>query len=111
MSVSHVAVPTGSSTDSRRPALYIAGLGKTAERKCFKWATKLRRLGIWVEMDYGSSGLKVHMKKADRFKAKKVLIVGDDELETGKGILRDMDAKIQQEVVLQDFLSNLMKAL
>jgi histidyl-tRNA synthetase len=51
-------------------------------------------------MEYVSKGLKAQMKKADRSGAGWALIVGDDELEKGKGILRNMTTKEQQEVEL-----------
>jgi histidyl-tRNA synthetase len=37
--------------------------------------------------------------------------VGDDELAAGKGILRDMETKSQQEIGLKNVVNNLMKAL
>jgi histidyl-tRNA synthetase len=84
-------------------------LGEIAERESFEWITELRKYGLWVEMDYGSKGLKAQMKKAGRFGAKKVLIVGDDELSSGKGVLRDMETKAQEEVGLENIVTNLRK--
>jgi histidyl-tRNA synthetase len=85
------------------PDLFIAGLGKDAQEKAFHWANALRRSGIWVELEYASKGLKVQMKKADRLGAKKVFIVGDDEIASGKGILRDMETKAQTNMNLDNF--------
>ncbi len=87
------------------PDLFIAGLGPEAEKKVFRWANDLRRAGLWVEIDYSSKGLKAQLKRADRLGARKVLIVGDNELASGKGILRDMAAKAQTEMALDDLLS------
>lgn len=95
----------------KRPDLFIASLGETAGNVCLKWAAELRKVGLWVEMDYGLHGLKAQMKKADRTTSKKVLMVGDDELASGKGILRDMDTKVQEEVELQDLVTNFAKML
>ena len=53
-----------------------------------------------MEGSYSAGGLKAQMRKADRLKAKRVLIVGDDELAAGRGILRDMKTKAQKEVDL-----------
>ena len=91
------------------PDLFIASLGETAEMTSFRWVETLRKSGLWVEMDYGSKGLKSQMKKAGRLGAKKVLIVGDNELESGKGILRDMLAGDQVEVELDDIVNSLEK--
>jgi histidyl-tRNA synthetase len=89
------------------PSLFIAGLGEKAENKVFTWVNAMRRSGIWVEMEYASKGLTAQMKRADRLGAKKVLIVGDDELASGNGILRDMETKVQQNVSLDDLIANL----
>ncbi len=97
--------------ETKRPDLFVAALGENAEKASFNWVTDLRKSGLWVEMDYGGKGLKAQMKRADRFRVKKVLIVGDDELASGKGVLRDMDTKVQEEVGLKDILQNIKKAL
>ena len=93
------------------PDLFLVGLGEEAEKKVFKWANDLRRSGLWVETEYASKGLKAQMKKADRLGAKKVLIVGDDELDTGRAVLRDMNTKVQEDVNLDDPVTHLKKRL
>jgi histidyl-tRNA synthetase len=40
------------------------------------------------------------MRRADKFKASSVLIVGEDELAKGKAVLRDMASKRQDEISL-----------
>jgi len=97
--------------DDCKPELFMAGLGANAEKKVFGWVNELRKSGISVEMEYGSKGLKAQMKKADRLGAKRVLIVGDDELASGKGILRDMATKTQQEVGLNNLVEELQKII
>ena len=94
----------------KKPDLFIASLGEAAEKAGFNWNTELRKSGLWVEMDYSSKGLKAQMKKAGRFGAKKVLIVGDNELSAGKGILRDMISKTQEEVDLVNIIKTLKQA-
>ncbi|MBW1858428.1 MAG: histidine--tRNA ligase, partial [Deltaproteobacteria bacterium] len=61
------------------------------------------------EMEYRSLGLKTQMKYADRLKARKVLIVGDNELIKGKGILRDMISKEQTEIPLDNVVDELIR--
>ena len=97
----------------KNPDLFIAAIGDAADRVSFIWAGKLRKSGLWVEWDYGSHGLKSQMKKAGRLQARKVLIVGDDEIKSGKGILRDMAGKDQMVLdlgnivpALEDILKN-----
>ena len=62
-------------------------------------------------MAYAPKGLKAQMKRADRFGAKKVLIIGDNELEAGKGVLRDMATKEQKDVPLDNLLEALKKEI
>jgi histidyl-tRNA synthetase len=99
----------GERKKEEKPELFIAGLGDMAEKKVFCWVNELRKTGLWVEMEYGSKGLKAQMKKADRIGAKKTLIVGDNEIASGKGILRDMETKAQQEVGLDNLVENLKR--
>jgi len=97
--------------DYEKPEIFIAGLGDAVEKNAFAWVTELRRSGIMAEMEYGSKGLKAQMKRADRLGAKKVLIVGDDELASGRGILRDMATKTQQEITLDDLVKGIKKII
>jgi histidyl-tRNA synthetase len=93
------------------PQLFVAALGEEAEKRAFNWVNDLRKSGIWAEMEYASKGLKAQMKRADRLGARKVFIVGEDELASGKGILRDMETKGQQEIPLEEVVNNLVKAI
>ncbi len=47
------------------------------------------------------------MKKANRLGAKMVLIVGDDEIESGNGVLRDMNTKEQKEIGLENLVEEI----
>ena len=90
------------------PALYVAALGEEAERKAFAWVTALRKAGHWVEMDYASRSLKAQMKRADRLGCARVLILGENELAAGKGLLRDMKSKAQEEIPLDGLVKRLL---
>jgi len=91
------------------PDIFLAPLGKEAEDKSFIWLQELRKGGLSCEMEYRSLGLKTQMRRADRLKARKVLIVGEDELAKGKGILRDMVTKEQRELPLDHLVDELIR--
>lgn len=93
------------------PDLFMISLGKAAEKKVLHWVYELRRQGLWVEMDYAPKGLKAQLKRADRIGAGHVLILGDDELASGKAVLKNMKEKTQEEVSLQDLVTTLKKTL
>ena len=58
-------------------------------------------------MDYDSKGLKAQMKRAGKLGSERVLIVGDDELSSGKAIFRNMESKEQEEVNLDNISKKL----
>ena len=93
------------------PDLFIIALGERAGEKALQWVYELRRQGWWVEMDYEGKGLKAQMKRADRVGARRVLIVGDDEIASGKAALRDMIDKTQTDISLRDLVQDLKKSL
>ena len=64
-----------------------------------------------METDYGTKGIKAQLRRADRLGASRVLIVGDNELASGKALLKDMVRKEQKPVDLEDLLSTLKNLL
>lgn len=82
------------------PDLYIVWIGVPARDWVFPLAHRLRQKNIAVEMEGEARSLKSQMRRADKFKARSVLIVGDDELAKGRAVLRDMASKQQEEIDL-----------
>lgn len=85
---------------SRGVELFVAGIGEAASKKGFSLAHSLRQEKVSVAMDHEGRSLKSQMKQADKAAARFVLIIGETELESGKGILRNMETKKEQNVVL-----------
>jgi len=83
-----------------RPVLYVAWVGKQAQSWAFPVIGRLRRRGVRVEIDGEEKSLKSQMRRADKLRAAWVLLVGEEELNKGKAILRNLDAKQQFEVSL-----------
>ena len=82
------------------PDLYIVWVGEKARDWAFPLVHRLRKKNIAVELEGEARSLKSQMRRADKFKALSVLIVGDDELAQGKAVLRDMASKRQDEISL-----------
>jgi histidyl-tRNA synthetase len=80
--------------------LFVAPLGERAEVRAFRLARELRRRGLRLEIEPGRKSLKSHMRRADKLGAAFVLIVGDDELARGTGMLRDLRSQSQVEMPL-----------
>ena len=98
-------------TMSNNPDLFIIALGDEALDRAFLWADNLRKEGIYVEMEYVAKGLKAQMKKADRLNAKRVLIAGEDELNKGKVVIRNMDTKEQEEIPLDNLIPSMIRII
>jgi histidyl-tRNA synthetase len=74
-----------SGTDSiPAPSVFIALIGKSAEREGLVIAETLRQKGTWVELGYTGNSLKSQMRRADRLSTGYVLIIGDDEITSGR---------------------------
>ncbi len=84
--------------------LYLVSMGQAAAQKCFALATALREGGAAVECDIVGRSLKAQMKYADKLGARYTIVVGDNELETGKAQLKDMETGATEEVSLDDGL-------
>ncbi len=62
---------------------------------------ELRKEGLRVDMDIEARSLKSQMKQADKAGAAFVLILGDQELEQGAAVLRDMATREQVDVAIE----------
>jgi histidyl-tRNA synthetase len=93
------------------PVLYVAWIGQAARDWAFPAVHALRQRGLTVELDGEQRSLKSQMKRADKLRARYVIILGDDELQKGKGTLRNMDSKEQTEVNLERIAEDLPKRL
>jgi histidyl-tRNA synthetase len=82
----------------RQPSLFVAALGDRARRRAFVLTQELRAEGLATEMDYGGASLKSQMRKADKLQVRFVAILGDEEMAQGALQLRDMVAKTQEAV-------------
>lgn len=94
-----VSFPTPPSVD-----LYLAAMGEQAARQAFVIATHLRERGLSVQTDTVGRNLKAQMKYADKLGARYVIVLGDNELETGKAQLKDMESGQTEEILLDDSL-------
>jgi histidyl-tRNA synthetase len=66
------------------PKVFIATIGAPAEKEGLIIADRLREEGLWIEVGYAGNSLKSQMRRADRLSAGYVLIIGDDEISSGK---------------------------
>jgi histidyl-tRNA synthetase len=93
---------------SKGPDLYIVWLGDRARDWAFSTVHRLRRAGFSVEVEGEARSLKSQMRRADKLKAVRVLIVGDNELTQNTAALRDMADKQQRDIILTNIDAELV---
>ena len=92
--------------------LYIASMGEAAAAKAMALTMQLRDEGFFVEYDVVERGIKPQMKYADKIGAKFVMVLGDNEIETGDARLKNMADGSQTDIKLDDsFTDNFSNAL
>ncbi|MCS6305795.1 MAG: histidine--tRNA ligase [Nitrospira sp.] len=80
--------------------IYVAGFGAYGAVTGLTALEELRLAGLQAVSDFRSVTLKAHLRQADRLGCRFTLIIGDDEVVKGSGILRDMETKVQHDVSL-----------
>ena len=89
--------------------VFVAVLGTSASQAGFSLVQKLRQAGLSAEKDLLDRSLKAQLKYAGKLNAKRVVIIGEDELNRGVAVVKDMSSGEQQEVALADLERTLRK--
>ncbi len=82
--------------------LYIAAMGENALEKAFNLSQSLRDCGVFAECDICGRGLKAQMKYANKIGAKYTIVIGDNEIESGKAELKNMQTGEKKPVSIKD---------
>lgn len=91
------------------PDIYVAPFGPEFAGRALALATVLRRAGAMVELDSTGGRIKQLLRRADKQRAKTVLVLGADEVARGAGALKRLSDGMQQscglsaEGILQAF--------
>lgn len=92
-----IEIPKPSTCD-----LYVAVMGEGASLKSFEIIKAVRSCGLIAETDIVGRGLRAQMKYADKIGAKFSMVLGDNEIEQGKAVIKNMSSGEQTEIVLDD---------
>jgi histidyl-tRNA synthetase len=84
------------------PQLYIAAIGERAKAQAALLAQRLIAGGVCVEYDIMDRSLKAQMKYADKVGAKTCVVIGDNELDTGRVVLKSMSDNKTLETALEN---------
>ena len=86
----------------RKCDLYFAAMGDAAYDKAMELTRVLREYGYFAEYDLMGRGLKAQMKYANKIGAAYTLVLGDNELSSGKAMLKNMETGEESEIPLND---------
>lgn len=88
--------------EPKKCALYIAAMDEASLEKAIVLTKTLRDDGIWAEYDLAGRGLKAQMKYANKLGADFSMVLGSNEIESGKANLKNMETGEQTEISLSD---------
>ncbi len=89
--------------------IYIAPMGENASFEAAAIVADLRAGGINAQTDVVGRSLKAQMKFADKIGAKYTMVLGDDEIASGKAKIKNMDSGEATETELADLAENFME--
>ena len=87
--------------------IFLVCLGEAAKFPGFQAAHELRLAGFKVERDYEMASMKSQMRKANKSNCQFTLILGENEIESGKYILKNMNNSEQHEIDSQNLVSEI----
>ncbi|MCT4661299.1 MAG: histidine--tRNA ligase [Tissierellales bacterium] len=82
--------------------VFVVTLGENARKKGFEIVYKLRKMGYAAELDHLARSAKAQFKYSNKMGSKVNLTLGDQELESGVVMLKDMQKSEQSEVEINN---------
>ena len=91
--------------------LYLAAMGQAASLKAAEICSVLRADGFAVQTDICDRGLKAQMKYADKLGAQFSVVLGDNEIESGKARIKNMKTGEQTEISIKNISEELLRLI
>ena len=102
---SEVPVP-----DEPSPLFLVANVGDDARIAALDLSVRLRRAEVGAILSSGTRGLRGQMRQANALNIPFTLILGDDEIEKGEVVVRNMESSDQESKPLEDFIAEASKS-
>jgi histidyl-tRNA synthetase len=90
-----------------KPQVFIAYIGQAAKNEAVKLAASLRRGDIGVIAALGDKSLKAQLRQANNLGSSQAVIIGEEELQNGTVIVRDMASAEQKTVPISKLAGEL----
>lgn len=98
--VERLALITMNESAVATPTYFFAYLGEGAKKYLVPLVKAFSDAGLSLSYSYDGRSLKSQMRYADSLNADFVFILGDDEIDKGMVVLRDMKTKVQYDLLL-----------
>ena len=97
--------------DIPSPKFLVANVGDAARNAALRLSVRLRRAGIGAILSSGSRGLRGQMRQANALEIPYALILGDDEIQKGEVVVRDMESSLQESKPIDEFMEDVTKTV
>lgn len=87
--------------------IFVATIGEKAAGYAHRLVLSLRGMGVAAETDHMARSLKAQMKYADKMGFTYAIVLGDDEIENSKTVLKNMKTGEQKDVSLDSIVDRL----
>jgi histidyl-tRNA synthetase len=87
--------------------LFLAYMGDRAFERALELARSFRREGFRCGLDFSGGSLKSQLRLANRLNARHVLIMGEDELASGRYLLKDLSDSSQRRLEPEEVIRHL----
>ena len=95
----------------QNPDIFVVSLGGAARTESFKIIQKLRREGIAAERTSEEGSMKSQMRKANKAECRFVLIIGENEIESGEYVLKSMKDGSQSNISIGSAITEIKNLL
>ncbi len=95
--------------EKMQPEVYVISMNE--DLKAFSLTNKLRMSGFDVEMDYNGRNIKSNFKRADKLGVKYIIIVGEEEVKSGKLTVKDNETKNECKIEFDEIVNFLDRRL
>ena len=86
--------------------LFIAHIGEIADMKAQSLVYMLRKQGISADKDHMGKSVKAQMKYANKLGVQYTMVLGQDEIDTGKAVLKEMESGQTQTIELKQLVNS-----
>jgi histidyl-tRNA synthetase len=93
--------------DEPSPQYLVVNVGDAARLPAVELASRIRSTGAGAILSNGSRGLRGQMRQANALGVPYVLVLGDDEVQRGEVVVRNMKDSTQETRLMTDFLDSL----